>query len=54
MEARRIGDVLDFLAEPIWNPIETNFKRLDDGLLLGKKLAPLLAFLSAFLSALLP
>ena len=49
MQARGINDVTDFLAESIRNPIKADFQSLDDRLLAGKDLPPLLAFLPTFL-----
>ena len=49
MQACRINDVTDFLAESIRNPIKADFQSLDDRLLAGKDLPPLLAFLPTFL-----
>ena len=46
MQARRINDVPDFLAESIRNPIKADFQSLDDGLLLGKNPALLATFLA--------
>ena len=54
MQAGRIDDMLDFLAESIGNAIKADFKGLDNVLLTGKDLPPLLAFLTALLPAFLP
>ena len=54
MQARRIGDVTNFLAESIGNPIKADFQSLDNVLLPGKNLPPPLAPLLAFLPTLLP
>ena len=50
MQACRINDVTDFLAESIGNPSKADFQSLDDILLTGEELPPLLAFLPTLLS----
>jgi hypothetical protein len=50
MQARRINDVPDFLAESIRNPIKADFQSLDNVLLTGKDLPFLPPFLPPFLA----
>ena len=51
-EFLEVADRLDFLTQALWDSLEPDFQRFEDGLLLGEDQTFLATFLTAFLAKL--